>query len=99
VVYNSSGSKLQNLLHILVNDYEILVPQCLTHYSPVGNDDVLDNVVHKNIRLSALIVCDILESDHPPIFFHLLDRVRTRNFSDPVDKFTIASGFKAWPLT
>jgi hypothetical protein len=29
--------------------------------SPVGNGDVLDIVVHKNIRLSDVIVSEILE--------------------------------------
>jgi hypothetical protein len=43
--------------------------------------------VHKNYRLSEVIVSDILDSDHLPIIFHLLDYIRTRNLSDPVDKF------------
>jgi hypothetical protein len=49
---------------------------------------VLDIVVHKNVRLSQAIASDILDSDHLPIFFRLLDHVRTRNLSDPVNKFT-----------
>jgi hypothetical protein len=32
--------------------------------------------------------CDILDSDHLPIIFHLLDHVTTRNLPDLVDKFT-----------
>jgi hypothetical protein len=58
--------------------------------SPAGNGDVLDIVVHKNVLLSEVIVSDILDSDHLPILLHLLDRLRTRNPSDPVD------GFKDW---
>jgi hypothetical protein len=50
--------------------------------------DILDIAVHKNIGLSDVIVSEILDSDHLPIVFHLLDLVRTRNLSDPVDKLT-----------
>jgi hypothetical protein len=67
-----------------------------THYS--GNGDVLDIVVHKNVRLSQVIVSDMLDSDHLPIIFHLLDHIRSRNLSDPVDKLQIENGFNAWPL-
>jgi hypothetical protein len=55
---------------------------------PGGSGDVLDIVVHKNIRLSNVIVSDILDSDHPPIIFHILDYVRTKNVSAPLEKFT-----------
>jgi hypothetical protein len=54
----------------------------------VGNGDVLDNVVHKNIRLSNVIVSDILDSDHLPIIFHILDQVRTKTISAPLQKCT-----------
>jgi hypothetical protein len=74
-----------NLLH--TNEFEVSASQCPTHYCPVGNGDMLD-IVHKKIRLSEVIVADILDSDHLPIVFHLLDYVRTRNPLDPVDKFT-----------
>jgi hypothetical protein len=69
-----------------MNEFEISAPQYPTHYSPAENGDVLDIVVHKNVRLSEVIVPDILESDHLPIVFHSLDHVRSRNPSDPVDK-------------
>jgi hypothetical protein len=36
------------------------VPQCPAHYSPAGNGDVLDIVIHQNIKVSAVIVSDIL---------------------------------------
>jgi hypothetical protein len=54
----------------------------------VGNGDVLDIVVHKNIRLSVVIVSDILGSDHLPIIFHILDHVRTKNISAPLEEIT-----------
>jgi hypothetical protein len=76
VVSNPSGVKLLNLLHI--HEFEISAPQCPTHYSPTGNGDVLDIVVHKNVQLSEVTVSDILDSDHLPIVFHLLDHIRTR---------------------
>jgi hypothetical protein len=33
-------------------------------------------------------VSDILESDHLPIVFHILDHVKIRNISEPIEKFT-----------
>jgi hypothetical protein len=48
---------------------------------------VLDTVVHQNIRVSDVIVSDILDSDHLPIVFHILDHVKIRNHSEPVEKF------------
>jgi hypothetical protein len=60
------------------SDFEMSAPQCPTNYSPVGNGDVLDIVVHKNIRLSNVTVSDILASDHLPIGFNVLDHVSTK---------------------
>jgi hypothetical protein len=65
LVSNTSGVKLLNLLHI--SESEISAPRCPTDYSPAGNGDVLDIVVHKNIRLLEFIVSAILDSDHLPI--------------------------------
>jgi hypothetical protein len=70
------------------NDFEISAPQCPTHYYPVGRGDILDIVVHKNIRLSNVIVSDILDSDHLPIIFHILDHVRIKNASAPLEIIT-----------
>jgi hypothetical protein len=64
-VSNPSGEKLLQLID--ASYFEISAPQCPTHYSLMGNGDVLDIVVHKNIRYSNIIVSDILYSDHPPI--------------------------------
>jgi hypothetical protein len=71
-----------------VNEFEISAPQYPTHYSPAGNGDMLDTVVHQNIRVSDVTVSDILDSDHLPIVFHILDHDKTRNPSEPVEKFT-----------
>jgi hypothetical protein len=54
----------------------------------VGNGDVLDIVVHKNIRISNVTVSDNLDSDHLPIVFHFLDLVRTIEDSEALEKFT-----------
>jgi hypothetical protein len=59
-VSNTWGQKLLQLFHR--SDFEISAPKYPTHYSPMGNLDVLDIVVHKNIRLSDAIVSDILDS-------------------------------------
>jgi hypothetical protein len=71
-----------NLLHII--EFEMSAPQCPKHYPRAGNSDVLDIAVHKNARLSEVTVSDILNSDHLPIVFHLLDHVGTGNLSDPI---------------
>jgi hypothetical protein len=39
--------KLLELFH--KNEFEISAPQCPTNYSPAGNGDILDIVVHQNI--------------------------------------------------
>jgi hypothetical protein len=70
-----------------LNEFEISAPQCPTHYSPAGNGDVLDIVVHQNIRMSDVTVFDILDSDHLPIIFHIQDDVKIRNLSEPIEKF------------
>jgi hypothetical protein len=49
---------------------------------------MLDIVVHKNVPLSEISVSNILDSDHLPIAFHFLDYIKSRNYSDQVDKFT-----------
>jgi hypothetical protein len=79
-VSNPSGEKLLNLLDLY--NFEISAPQSPTHYSPAGNGNVLDIVVHMNIRLSNVIVSDILDSDH------ILGHVGTTTLSEPTEKFT-----------
>jgi hypothetical protein len=85
-VPNPSGAKLLELFH--KNEFEISAPQCPTHYSPAGNGDILDIVVHQNIRLSSVIVSNILDSDYLPILCHILDHVKIRNLSETTEKFT-----------
>jgi hypothetical protein len=63
-------------------------PKCSTHYSPAGNGDMLDIVVQQNIRVSDVIVSDILDSDHLPVVFHILDHAKINNLSEPIEKFT-----------
>jgi hypothetical protein len=64
-----------------------------THYFPAGND--IDTVVHKNVQLSEVTVSDILDSDHLPLIFHLLDLVKTRYLSDPAENFTDLEQFQS----
>jgi endonuclease/exonuclease/phosphatase (EEP) superfamily protein YafD len=97
LVSNPSGVELLELFH--KNEFEISGPQCPTHYSPAGNGDILDIVVHQNIRLSSVTVSNILDSDHLPILFHILDHVKIRTFRSPLKTTEIVNGFKALPLT
>jgi hypothetical protein len=60
--------------------------QWSTHYSAAGNGDVLDIVVQKHIWLSEVSVSEIVDSDHIPTVFRMLDHIRIRNISDQVDK-------------
>jgi endonuclease/exonuclease/phosphatase family metal-dependent hydrolase len=83
---NPSGEKLLPLFDM--NEFEISAPECPSHYSPMNNVDMLDIVVHQNIRLSGVTASDILDSDHLPIVFYILDHVKTRNLSEPVKQFT-----------
>jgi hypothetical protein len=53
---------------------------------------VLDIVVHKDVRLSEVIVSDILDSDPPTSRFTLVGSCW--NLSDPVHKFTDWEGFQ-----
>jgi hypothetical protein len=95
-VSKPSGQKLLQLFD--VSEFEISAPQRPTHYFSVGNGDVLDVVVHKNIRISNVTVSDILDSDHPPIIFHILDHVTTQNVSAPLEKFTEWERFQSLAL-
>jgi hypothetical protein len=72
----------------LFSNFDILAPQCPTHFVPDGRGDVLDIAVHQNVRLSEVTVLGILDSDHLPIMFSILDHVKAREVSDPVEKFT-----------
>jgi hypothetical protein len=51
-------------------------------------------VVHKNIRVSDVTVSGILDSDHLPIVFHILDRDKIRNLSEAIENFTDRDRFQ-----
>jgi hypothetical protein len=94
-VSNPSGKKLLDLFD--VTDCEISALQCSTHYSPDRNSDILDTVDHHNVRLSEVIVCDVLDSDHLPIVFHILDLLKQEIFQIK-SKIQIWIGFIVYPL-
>jgi hypothetical protein len=71
-----------------LSEFEISVPQCSTHYYPAGNGDVLDIVVHQNIRVSDVTISDIFASDHIPVVYRILDHVKIRNLSEPASELT-----------
>jgi hypothetical protein len=85
-VSNPSSKKL------MANEFEVSASQCLTHYSPVGNGDMLDTVVHQNI---IIIVSDILDLDCISVVFHILDHDKIRNLSEPIEKSTDLDQFES----
>jgi hypothetical protein len=95
LVSDPSGKEILELFD--ENEFQISAPQCPTHYSLAGNCDILDIVVHQNIRLSDVTISDILYSDHLPIVFYLLERVKVRSPSKPIEKLT-GNSFKIFPL-
>jgi hypothetical protein len=74
-VSNPLGQKLLQLFD--TNYFEISGPQ-----SP-------SILVHKNIRIWNVIVCDILVSDQLPIVFHIRDHVRTNKVPKPFEIVTV----------
>jgi hypothetical protein len=80
--WKSAVSKPSGKKHMAsfdLNEFEISGPQCPTLYSSARNGDVLDIVVYQNVRVSDVIVFDILDSDHLPIIFNILGHVKIRN--------------------
>jgi hypothetical protein len=71
-----------------LNELKNSAPQCPTYYSPAGNGDVLVILVHRNIRVSDVIVSGILDSDHLPIIFYIQGHVIIKDISKPTKKFT-----------
>jgi hypothetical protein len=69
-------------------NFEISAPQHQTHFVPDGRGDVLDIVVHKDVRLSEVRVLDIMNSDHLRIIFCILDHIKAREILDLVEKLT-----------
>jgi hypothetical protein len=62
-VSNPSGEK--PMAFFSFSEFKTSAPQCPTHYSPAGNGDVLDILVNQNIRVSDIIVSNILDSRSP----------------------------------
>jgi hypothetical protein len=63
-VSNPSGEKLVALYYL--NESEILASQCPTHISPARNGDILNIVIHQNVRLLGVIVSDVLGTVSKP---------------------------------
>jgi hypothetical protein len=85
-VSNPSGLKLLDLS--VTCKFEILAPQHPTYFVANGRGDVLDIVVHKEVRLSEVRFLHIMDSDHLPIVFCILDHIKAREILNPVEKFT-----------
>jgi hypothetical protein len=67
------------LLELFVSsNFGISAPQCSTHYTADGRGDALDTAVHQQVRLSEIIVAEILDS----VMFSILDPL------DPIEKLT-----------
>jgi hypothetical protein len=49
---------------------------------------VLDIVFHRNVRITEANVLEILDSDHLPVLFHMLDHVSTRDISATIEVHT-----------
>jgi hypothetical protein len=74
-VPNPSSKKKKLLRLFNENHFDISAPQLPTYYSLAVNDDVLEIVVHRNIRRSHVSVSYILDSDRLPSVFDILDLV------------------------
>jgi hypothetical protein len=85
-ISNKTGTSLLYLQY--KSDFQISAPQYSTHYIPSGIGDVLGIVLHKNTRISEINVLEILDSDHLPILFYMLDHVSTKNILASVETFT-----------
>jgi hypothetical protein len=92
----SDISDLKIMELFVSSNFEISAPQCPVHYTHDGRGDVLESVVHQNVRLSEVIVTDILDSPHLPIMFSILDLIRLREASDPVTN--CLGGYEAFPM-
>jgi hypothetical protein len=89
-VSNPSSEKLLEVFD--GSKFEISAPQCLPHYSPAGNGDVLNIVVHQNVRLFLTSWTQITYQYSSTYWIMLrLEIFRLKNSQ-------IGSGFKALPL-
>jgi hypothetical protein len=85
-ISNRTGMRLLKLQDN--SDFQISAPRHPTHYTPSGNGVVLDIVLYRNVRMFDITVLEILDSDHLPILFHMLDHVSTRDISAPIEIHT-----------
>jgi endonuclease/exonuclease/phosphatase family metal-dependent hydrolase len=92
-ISNRSGTRLLTLQDN--NDFQISAPRYPTHYTPSGNGDVLDIVVHRNVRICDVNVSEILDSDHLPILFHMLDHISAGDISASVETHTYWARFQS----
>jgi len=84
------------ILTLLINnDFQISAPQYPTHYTSRGNRDILDIVIHQNVRLSEITVSDVLDSDCLPIFFNILVHISAREISPRVETLTDWERFRS----
>jgi hypothetical protein len=92
-ISSRSGTGLLNLQDN--SDSPISAPRCPTHYTPSDNGDVLDIMVHRNVRLSEVNALEILDSDHLSTLFHMLDHVSSRDIKNPIETHTDWERFRS----
>jgi endonuclease/exonuclease/phosphatase (EEP) superfamily protein YafD len=86
---NSQIANITRLLNLQdISDFQISAPRHPTHYTPAGNGDMLDVVLHRNVCISDINVLEILDSDHLLILFHMLDHISTRDNSARIEIHT-----------
>jgi hypothetical protein len=83
-ISNRSGRRLLKLQ----DDFQTTASRYPTHYTPYGNGDVLDIVVHKHVRISDVNVLEILDTDTLAVLFHMLDLISTSGISASVEIHT-----------
>jgi len=76
--------------------FQISVPQHLTHCTPQETDGLFDNALNKNVRLSNVTVWCALTQITQPMFFHILDHVRTKGTLNRVEKFIELERFQSF---
>jgi hypothetical protein len=79
-----SNPSTLNIFELFISsNFEISIPQ---YYTSDGRADVLDIVGHQKVRLSEVTVPDILDSDHIPVIFTILDPVGVLYIVTPDNK-------------
>jgi hypothetical protein len=84
-VSNPSGEKLMAVFNL--SEFEISAPKCpiIILLLEMVTCWILRST---KILVSDITLSDIFYSDHLPIIFHILDHVKIRNLSEPIEKFT-----------